>query len=332
MNSEPALTNLENPAGQRHLVTFRLDQQTYALPIEPIGRILEMVAITPIPQIQRPVAGVINVQGAAVPVVDMRQHFGLPEAPWQLDTHIILSQINGRVVGLIVDEVIDVLDLPADQITPPADILPEELGEAPLLQGLAHVPGGTVLVLNLAHLFRPSQTRALAQAAAALPELVEELSEESLAAPEPQEPDAKAPPQPEATAAKDAATAEKASEAAPPKPARTRRRKRSSRKAQPEATAAKDAAAEEKTPEAAPAQPARTRRKRRSSRKAQDVAAVKAEEIAKETAEAASPQPARTRRKRRAPRKAPDAAAAKDADTAPEAKAPPDQEVGEGKA
>jgi len=146
-----------------HLVTFRLDRQTYALPIEPIVQIIEMVAITPIPQVNPAVEGVINVRGTAVPVVNLRCHLGLPEAKLQLHTPIILVQTGERMVGLIVDQVADVLNISADQITRPKDMLPDGLSDAPLLQGLMHTSQGAVLLLDLERLWaskpaQPAQT------------------------------------------------------------------------------------------------------------------------------------------------------------------------------
>jgi purine-binding chemotaxis protein CheW len=172
MNVELTSTDLGNPAEQWTLVAFRLDQQTYALHIEPIVQIIEMVTIMPIPQISNRVEGVINVRGAPVPVVNLRRYLGLPEAALQLHTPIILAQVGELMVGLIVDEVLDVLNLPGGQIARPAEILPEGLGGAPILQGLAHTPDGMVLLLDLEHLFLPHQAQALAQAVETPPEAV----------------------------------------------------------------------------------------------------------------------------------------------------------------
>ena len=170
MKNREIVNSGEAPSGQRNLVAFRLDQQTYALPIEPIVQIVEMVTITPIPHVNDAVAGVITVHGVVVPVVNLRRHFGLPEAALGLHTPILLVQTGEQMVGLIVDEVIDVLGLPAERVAQLADILPQGLGEAPILRGLVHVEENTVLLLDLEHLFLPHQARALAQVVAALPE------------------------------------------------------------------------------------------------------------------------------------------------------------------
>lgn len=174
--------DLENPDNQWNLVAFRLEQQTYALPIEPIAQIIEMVTITPIPQVSNTVEGVINVRGAPVPVVNLRRHLGLSEYTLQLHTPIVLTQVGELMVGLIVDEVLDVLSLPGGQITHPADILPEGLGKAPVLRGLTHTSDGMMLLLDLDYLFLPHQAQALAQAMKTLPQaIVKEGQEESRA-------------------------------------------------------------------------------------------------------------------------------------------------------
>jgi purine-binding chemotaxis protein CheW len=168
---------------QRDLMAFRLGNQTYALPIESIVRIIEMVTITPIPQVSRMVEGVINVQGVAVLVVNLRRQFGLPEVPLGLRTPIIIVQVGEQRFGLIVDEVIDVLNLEAGQVVRVADILPDGVGDVPILEGLAHVQDDTVLVLDIEHLLLPGQAEALVEMAASLPEVVpeEKVTEQTLA-------------------------------------------------------------------------------------------------------------------------------------------------------
>lgn len=157
--------------GQHNLVTFRLGQETYALPVEPIVQIVPMVTITPLPEIGDPVAGVINVRGQAVPVVDMRWHIGSKQAPYLLHTPIILTQIGQGTVGLVVDEVLDVLGLPGSELIQPDKILPEGLGQAPVLNALALVSGHLAPLLDPEHLFRPEQQQTLARVVDLLPEL-----------------------------------------------------------------------------------------------------------------------------------------------------------------
>jgi purine-binding chemotaxis protein CheW len=180
MGEQQSTDNWENLSDSQSLVAFRLGQQIYALPIEPIAQIIEMITITPIPQVSSAVEGVINVRGVVVPVINLRRHFGLPTVPPGLRTPIILVQVGERTVGLIVDEVIDVLNLSADQVARITDVLPEGLGESQVLQGLVHIQSDTVLLLDLEHIFQPHQAQALARAVATLSDAtIEEEPEEA---------------------------------------------------------------------------------------------------------------------------------------------------------
>jgi purine-binding chemotaxis protein CheW len=156
------------------IVTFRLGRQTYALPIAPVRQIIEMVTITPLPQVNHTVAGVIDFHGKWVPVINLRCQLSLAEAPLQLHTPILLVNISGRLVGLIVDQVLDVLERPANQIIDPSNILLEEMGEIPLLQGLIQSQDGSILLLNLEQLFKPYHTRGLLEAVDTLNQSLEQ--------------------------------------------------------------------------------------------------------------------------------------------------------------
>lgn len=144
-----------------NLLTFLIDQQTYALAIEPIWKIVSMVTITPVPQASSLAEGVINVEGEAVPVVDLRTHLGLPRREYLDYTPIILMEFQQRLVGLVVDEVKDVLGFKASEMSRPEDILPAELHNAALLVGVIYQSTKPVLVLDAEQIFQLDQVEAL---------------------------------------------------------------------------------------------------------------------------------------------------------------------------
>ena len=206
---------------RQNVVAFRLGQQTYALPIEPIAQIIDMVAITPIPQLGQVIEGVINVHGEAVAAVKLRRHFDLEDAPLQLNTPILLTRIGGQKIGLIVDEVTDVLNLPADQIVQLGEILPEELGDAPIFRGLTYVADDALLMLDPDQLFRPDQLEVLAQAVEMLQKAIADKAQaEPGALPKPTRGRRKAAPTKKASS-------EKASAKLKSKPKTTRKRRKS---------------------------------------------------------------------------------------------------------
>ncbi len=148
------------------VVAFQLERQTYAVPLEQVIRIVDMVSITPLPDVDRSVAGVINVHGAIVPVVDLRRQFQLPTNAWKRHTPILLTPHREQMLGLIVDTVTQVLDVSTEPIMRVAEVLPDELPEVPLLQGLIrHASGELLLLLDLNYLFQLDQIQAVIETA-----------------------------------------------------------------------------------------------------------------------------------------------------------------------
>jgi purine-binding chemotaxis protein CheW len=155
------------------IVTFRLGSQVYALPIAPVRQIIEMVTITPLPQVSPNVVGVINFHGVIAPVINLRGHLGLADFPLKLHTPIILVTVSEHLVGLIVDQVLDVVEVAADQVIDPRDILTKDMGEAAILNGLIHLQEGTILLLDVDQLLKSQPTAALLEVSDAITQSME---------------------------------------------------------------------------------------------------------------------------------------------------------------
>ena len=110
--------------GSIHLVVFRRERQLYALPLSNVERALRMVAITSVPEAPAWVAGVISVHGRVIPVLDLRQRFGRSPKEPHPDDRLLIMQAQGQTVALIVDEVTEVLEVPAHQVEPSSKLLP----------------------------------------------------------------------------------------------------------------------------------------------------------------------------------------------------------------
>lgn len=153
-----------------NLVVFRLNRIHYAIAIDAIQQIIEMVTITPILKTEAWMEGVINYHGASIPVVNLRRHFGMEVVPYRWHTPIILVNIKGYVIGLIVDDVLDVRAISQEQIVKPHAIIPPEVPETPLLKSIVQADNRIILLLDLVHLFDLVQVRALATAVEAIDE------------------------------------------------------------------------------------------------------------------------------------------------------------------
>ena len=111
--------------GGIQLLTFKLDDQEYALDIANVVQVVRMVAITRAPKAPDFVEGMVNLRGKVIPVVDIRKRCGLATKPYDLNTQLLIARADGRMMALIVDVVSEVLTMPTENIEPPSQIGPE---------------------------------------------------------------------------------------------------------------------------------------------------------------------------------------------------------------
>jgi purine-binding chemotaxis protein CheW len=102
-------------------LTFRLGKEEYGIEILKVQEIRRWEQPTSIANAPHFIKGVINLRGTIVPIVDMRVKFSLGDAGYDMFTVVIILNIAGRVVGMVVDAVSDVLTLTPEQIRPAPD-------------------------------------------------------------------------------------------------------------------------------------------------------------------------------------------------------------------
>ena len=112
-------------AGELHLVTFRVGNELFGVPISAVQEIVRVPAIARIPQSPDFVEGVINLRGRIITVVDLRKRLGQPpassensESGHNKKSRILVVEADGRLVGVIVDEVAEVLRLAESDVEP----------------------------------------------------------------------------------------------------------------------------------------------------------------------------------------------------------------------
>ena len=105
----------------QHL-TFKLDEEVFAIDISKIREVLEYTTVTKVPQTPDFMCGVINLRGGVVPVVNLRLKFGMSQAEKTVNTCIIIVEVTlggeSTVLGALVDSVQEVFDFEHDQIEP----------------------------------------------------------------------------------------------------------------------------------------------------------------------------------------------------------------------
>lgn len=101
------------------LVTFRLANEEYGLPITKVQEINRLVPVTKLPQTPSFMEGIINLRGRIIPVIDLRKRFELPITAHDEYTRIIIVEINGQTVGVTVDAVTEVVRISTANVEPP---------------------------------------------------------------------------------------------------------------------------------------------------------------------------------------------------------------------
>lgn len=146
---------------RQDLALFKLGQQMYALPVEVIVQIIPLVTIIRLPQAHRAILGVIDVRGALTPVVSLASLLGLPELVLRLHTPILLVRHRNYTLGMIVEDVVDVMTVTGQEVESSDDIIPETLRNNTALVALANTARGTIFILDIAHLLGESLDREL---------------------------------------------------------------------------------------------------------------------------------------------------------------------------
>lgn len=132
-------------------LTFRLENEQYAVSVYSVREVLEYVPITRLPQTAAYLKGVINLRGMGIPVIDLRTKFGMPEVPLTKDTSIIVLDIKARegllIIGALADSVQEVIEMEASEIEPAPRFGNNVAVE--YIQGIGKKDGKFIIILNM---------------------------------------------------------------------------------------------------------------------------------------------------------------------------------------
>ena len=141
------------------LACFRVGGELYALDIMNIREIIRPQKLTAIPKAPRFIEGVINLRGAVIPVADLRKRFDQPCTEETRKNRIIICSVGGRIVGLLVDEVLEVRRYGRQDVAPAPQFLKGP--EAEFFLGVARRGDDLVMVLDLDRILSSDEQIAL---------------------------------------------------------------------------------------------------------------------------------------------------------------------------
>lgn len=137
-------------AGEERIlhVVFRIGESDYMLPAEEILQMESFTGATEVPGAPLHVAGLVQIRGRVVPVIDLRLRFGAAVSEPVLDNRVIVGKHGDRIVGLLVDSARQVVSLTAAQIEAPPQVV--ERQSSGFVKGVAMVDGRIVMLVDFA--------------------------------------------------------------------------------------------------------------------------------------------------------------------------------------
>ena len=131
-------------------LTFFIEKEIYGMDIRLVTEIIGIQPITEVPEVPDFVKGIINLRGRIIPVMDMRRRFKKEDASYTDRTCVIVIENQGIPLGLIVDEVSEVLPIADDAIVPPPEL---KTSPNKYIKGLGKAEGVVILLLDCEKFF-----------------------------------------------------------------------------------------------------------------------------------------------------------------------------------
>lgn len=128
-------------------VTFQLDGETYGVNVTQVREVLRVTEIAPVPGAPDYVMGIINLRGNVVTVVDTRKRFGLMSTEPTDSSRIVIIEVGGQEIGMMVDSVAEVVDLPVSSIESAPNIGNDDSSR--FIQGVTSIEGKLLILVDV---------------------------------------------------------------------------------------------------------------------------------------------------------------------------------------
>ncbi len=146
------------------LVNFRLRDENFGVDISAVREIIRVADITHIPQAPSFIYGVTNLRGQVIAVIDLARQFGLaPQQDLPETARIVVIEIKGQTVGMLVDEVPEVLKIADENIEPTPEVIQTEV-RTDYIKGVGKLDNRLVILLDLEKLLAGHDAEELAKA------------------------------------------------------------------------------------------------------------------------------------------------------------------------
>ncbi len=150
-SNENTASSVEEKTRSKKFVSFSIGKEKYGIDVTRAKEVLYLIDIVEVPHSMPCLMGVIDLRGTIVPLIDARIKFELEPKKYTDDTVIIIIEYADRLVGLIVDAVLDVLDISLNEIQDPTHFN-EEI-EKDYVRGISKINDDLVIVLDVDRIF-----------------------------------------------------------------------------------------------------------------------------------------------------------------------------------
>lgn len=142
-------------------LTFTLGAEEYGLEILKVREIIGLMDITRVPRMPDFVRGVINLRGKVIPVIDLRQKFGMETQEDTQETCIIVVDLSSTMMGVVVDKVSEVLDIADEEIEETPDFGVKI--NTDFIQGVGKSKGKVVMLLDIGMVLTAEETQSISE-------------------------------------------------------------------------------------------------------------------------------------------------------------------------
>lgn len=164
MAEDLSLNGLDNEDTQKDkYLTFHLAGENYGIEICYVIEIIGIQSITEVPDMPTFIRGVINLRGKVIPVMDVRARFKLPARDYDDRTCIIVINVDSTEVGLVVDEVSEVADIPENHVEPAPRT--SKNSDDSYIQGMGKMNNRVIILLDVHKLLFNNEMQRLIQSA-----------------------------------------------------------------------------------------------------------------------------------------------------------------------
>ena len=142
-------------------VTFRLNEELYGINVMQVQEVLRITEIAPVPGAPDYVLGIINLRGNVVTVIDTRRRFALGEREVDDNTRIIIIEVEGQVIGLLVDSVAEVVYLRGSEVESAPDVGNDESSK--YIQGVVTREADLLILVDVNKLLSQNEWMEMAE-------------------------------------------------------------------------------------------------------------------------------------------------------------------------